>query len=160
MLTSFAISSDGERIEYSGSIDIKGDKIKVFAQSEKSYRSLINKINKIISVKLNLISKKIESAEESLKNTNNHKLEDNDKIDPDNKLAEKFLTEYYKKWCDNIIPALGNKTPKEAIKTEEGKKLLKELLLDLKNMDEHKRKSGEINFSAEKIIRDELNFFC
>jgi len=152
MLTSFAISPDGERIEYSGSIDIKGDKIKIFSQSEKSYRSLIHKINEITTKKLKLVSEKIETAEESLKNPDNGKLEDNEKIDPD-------LTEYYKKWCDDIIPALNNKTPRDSIKTEEGKKLLKEMLLDLKNIDEHKRKSGEINLSAGKIIRDELNFY-
>lgn len=160
MLTSFAVSPDGERIGYSGSIDIKGNKIKLFSQSEESYRSLIQKINKIINKRLILISEKIESAEECLKNADeSDKLENNENIDLDNKLAEKFLTDYYKKWCDDIIPALDNKTPREAIKTEDGKKLLKELLIDLKNMDEHKRKSGEIDFSTEKLIRDELKFY-
>lgn len=160
MLTSFAVSPDGERIEYSSSIDIKENKIKLFSQSERSYRSLIQKVNKIINKKLILISEKIESAEESLKNSDkNDKVEDNKNIDPNNKLAKKFLTDYYKKWCDEIIPTLNNKTPREAIKTDNGRALLKELLIDLKNMDEHKRKSGEINFSVEKLIRDELKFY-
>jgi hypothetical protein len=160
MLTSFAVSPDGERIEYSGSIDIKKDKIKIFSQSEKSYKSLIQIINNIVSKKLILISEIIETAEESLKNSNrDDKSDTNDNIDPDNKLAEMFLTDYYKKWCDEKIPALNNKTPREVIKTEDGKKLLKELLIEFKNIDEHKRKSGEMDFSAEKIIRNELKFY-
>ena len=74
-------------------------------------------------------------------------------------MGEIFLKSYYKKWCDEKIPALNNKTPRESIKTDDGKKLLRELLLDIKNMDEHNRKSWESNFSAEKLIRNELKFY-
>ena len=162
IISSFAMTPDGERIEYSGSIDIKGSKIKIFSQSEKIYRNIINQINSVISEKLILISEKIESAEDALKNyekKDNSKPRRKEDIDPDNALAKKFLTDYYKKWCDEKIPALNNKTPREAIKNEEGRRLLKELLLEIKNLDEHKRKTGEINFSSEKIIRDELQFY-
>ena len=160
MITSFAVSPDGERIEYSGSIEINGDNIKVSSQSEKSYKTILDRISRVINKKLILVSEKIESVEESLKKSDkDDKFEDDKDIDPNNILAKKFLTDYYKKWCDEKIPALSNRTPREAIKTEDGKKLLEGLLIDLRNMDEHKRKSGEIDFSTEEIIRKELGFY-
>ncbi len=57
------------------------------------------------------------------------------------------------------IPILGNKTPREAIKTEEGKKLVNELLIDLENNELHKKRGGEDYIPVEKIIRKELNFY-
>lgn len=110
-----------------------------------------------------LIKEKLETPEETLKRSRRESklIGDKNDIDSDNKLelAKEFLEDYYKKWCDEIIPALNNKTPREAIQTDEGRRMLKDLLIDFKNFDEHKRKSGEINFSTEKIIRDELKFY-
>ncbi len=126
MMTSFAVSPKGERIEYSGSIDIKGNKIKIFSQSEKIYRNLAERVNNILPKKLSMVKEKIESPEEALKNAKTEKeINDKEKIDPKNKLTEMFLTDYYKKWCDEKIPALNNKTPREAIKSEDGNKLLR-----------------------------------
>lgn len=163
IMSLFAISPEGERIEYTSSIDIKEDKIKIFSQSEKSYQIIIDGINNTLNKKLILIREKLQSSEEILKrNLKESKVtEDKNDIDPYKKLqlTKDFLTDYYTKWCDERIPALNKKTPREAIQTEEGRRMLKDLLIDFKNFDEHKRKSGEINFSIEKLIRDELKFY-
>ncbi len=160
MISSFVVSPEGERVEYLGSIDIKRSRIKIFSQSENSYKELVQKISKIINKKLIWVSETIESPEDILKNkTIKEKASDNEKFDPGNKLTKMFLTGYYKKWCDERIPSLNNKTPREAIKTEDGKRLLRDLLADFKNADEHKRKSGELDFSVERLIRDELKFY-
>ena len=72
-------------------------------------------------------------------------------------LGKKFLENYYKDWCDMKIPMLGNKTPREAIKTEEGKKLVNDLLLDFENTELHKKREGQDYTPVEEIIRKELN---
>ncbi|MGB9627515.1 MAG: MbcA/ParS/Xre antitoxin family protein [Thermodesulfobacteriota bacterium] len=65
-------------------------------------------------------------------------------------IAEKFLPVFEKtmeafvtKWIDEKIPALGGKTPREAVKTSEGREKVEELLRDWENLEERKRKAGE-----------------
>lgn len=67
-------------------------------------------------------------------------------------LGEKFIKKYYKNWCDEKIDYLGGITPREAIKTPEGRKKLNELIEDFKEFD------GNYNFNIEKFIREHLNF--
>jgi hypothetical protein len=56
-------------------------------------------------------------------------------------LYSQFMQNYYEKWFSEKIPALDNKTPVEAIKTEEGKEKVIELLKLYENLEE--RKKGE-----------------
>ena len=160
---SFMINPSGQKIEYIAAIKIKKDNIKIFSQSKDVYRNLIERINNLLNKKLVVLKESIEEAEKILR-----RIKTKPKQAPKHKeykkyrndeLEKGFLKDYYKNWCNEKIPALNNQTPREAIKTEDGKKLLKELLLDMKNMDEHKRKSGETNFSTEQFIRNELCFY-
>lgn len=158
-IKSFAMSPQGEKIEYSGSVKIKGDKITIFSSSEKTYREIMNILENFIGKKLELKHESIETPEDILakdgKKPAGHEKKDSELQG----LADEFLKDYYRKWCDEKIPALNNKTPRECTKSDEGKRLLKELLLDVRNLDEHKRKSGELTFSAEGFIRKILNFY-
>ena len=72
-------------------------------------------------------------------------------------LEEDFIENYYRDWCYQKIPLLDNKTPKQAMKTKQGKEALKELLVTFGNHEKHTRQNKD-NF-AENIIRDELNFY-
>lgn len=164
MISSFVISPSGEKIEYSGSIDIKGSRIKIFSQSEKTYRSLIDVVNKELNKKLVVVKETIESPEEVIDDKEVERKGEvgkKRKTRYENEVGEQFLMGYYKEWCDEKIPALNNLAPREAVKTQEGKKLLKDLLMDFKNIEERQRKSGKIgaDFSAEKFVRDELKFY-
>ena len=62
-------------------------------------------------------------------------------------------------WCHQRIPALGNKTPKEAIKTKEGREILKKLHKDFENHEQHRKIEEGKYIPVEKIIRKELNFY-
>ena len=43
-------------------------------------------------------------------------------------LIHNYLTDFYANWTEEIIPALGNKTPRQAIKTEKGRREVIDLL--------------------------------
>ena len=51
--------------------------------------------------------------------------------------------EHYRKWLDIEIPALGNKTPREASKIAEGRRELEDLLRVLEHTEKVKIEEGE-----------------
>jgi hypothetical protein len=78
-------------------------------------------------------------------------------------LQEKFLPLYSKKmsewatrWVDEKIPALDGETPREALRTPEGKKKVEELLKDFENMEERKKRDGEPYIDID-VLRQMLN---
>jgi len=56
---------------------------------------------------------------------------------------EKAMGEFVTKWVDEKIPALDGKTPREALKTPEGREKVEELLKDWENMEERRKREGE-----------------
>ena len=79
------------------------------------------------------------------------------------KLQEKYLPLYAKamnewatRWVDDKIPALEGKTPRESLRTPEGKKKVEELLKDFENMEERKKRDGEPYLDID-ILRKMLN---
>ncbi len=59
-----------------------------------------------------------------------------------NEISKEFLERYTQNWLDMQIPALNNMTPRQAAKTEDGKRQLKEMLKDMENLYEHHKKQG------------------
>jgi len=70
-------------------------------------------------------------------------------------LLSKTMGDLVTKWVDEKIPALDGKTPREAVKTPEGREKVEELLKDWENMEERRRKAGEpyidINFLRQML---------
>ena len=64
---------------------------------------------------------------------------------------EEHLNHYYHRWMNMKIPALWNKTPMQATETEEGKASLTQLLNEMQNLEERKRKTGEPYFDVNKL---------
>jgi hypothetical protein len=54
----------------------------------------------------------------------------------------KFMQKHCEKWLQEKIPALDGRTPMQAVKTEEGRKKVIELLKSFENIEEHNRKEG------------------
>ena len=53
-----------------------------------------------------------------------------------------FMRKHSEKWLKDKIPALDGRTPLQAVKTEEGKRKVIELLKSFENIEEHNRKEG------------------
>lgn len=58
------------------------------------------------------------------------------------KIHNQYMQKHYEEWFRDRIPALDNKTPLEAIKTEEGKRKVVELLKLYENGEELNRREG------------------
>jgi len=72
--------------------------------------------------------------------------------DEEKRVMKEYLNHYYlQKWTSTKIPALCNKTPMQAMKTEEGKASLTQLLNEMQNLEERKRKAGEPYFDVNKL---------
>ncbi len=67
--------------------------------------------------------------------------------------VQEFLDLYYRDWVDTPLPSLGGKTPRQASKTRKNRMQLEELLKDLENSEERRRKSGEPAYDVRKIRR-------
>jgi exosome complex RNA-binding protein Csl4 len=63
---------------------------------------------------------------------------------------------YWLEWFDEIIPMLGNKTPREASKTEEGRELLESLLLHYEQTSNKKNKNA--NNTDKNILEPDIAF--
>lgn len=68
----------------------------------------------------------------------------------------KVMEDWVTKWIEEKIPALDGKTPREAVKTPEGREKVEELLKDWENMEERKRRGGEPYIDIN-ILRQMLN---
>ena len=56
---------------------------------------------------------------------------------------ERYLADHYGKWPDEPLPALGGKTPREAVKTEKGRLQVADVLKSIENSEERKRLEGD-----------------
>jgi HEAT repeat protein len=71
-------------------------------------------------------------------------------------IFSKVMGEFVTKWIDEEIPALDGKTPREAVKTPEGREKVEDLLKDWENMEERKRRDGE-SYIDINVLRQMLN---
>jgi hypothetical protein len=80
------------------------------------------------------------------------KIQQNDIDEPVREmLRKKFLEDHYRRWVDMPIGSLGGMTPREASKTQEGKKKLKEVLKVVENAEERRHKAGELSYDVNKL---------
>jgi SEC-C motif len=84
-----------------------------------------------------------------------------DKDSRDKVLAEverpvvgEYLERHYAKWPDMKLPALDGKTPRQAVKNAAGKRKVAELLKQLENGEQRKRKAGEYAYDVSRLRRE------
>ena len=65
-------------------------------------------------------------------------------IDPElqRDLVLKTKTEHYARWVDTALPALGGKTPREAVATEDGRRRVRDLIRGIENLENRERRQG------------------
>lgn len=68
-------------------------------------------------------------------------------------LMREMFKEQYEHWVDESIPALGGKTPREAVQDPEGHAQVIELLKSVEYTEEQRRKAGEPWFDVNQLRR-------
>jgi len=63
-------------------------------------------------------------------------------MDIQQQIYVQFMQKHSEKWLEEKIPALNGETPMQAVKTEEGKRKVIELLKSIENSEEHNKKEG------------------
>jgi hypothetical protein len=63
----------------------------------------------------------------------------------------KIKAEHYAKWPDEPLPALDGRTPREAARSEAGRRALDDLLRDMENHEERERRQGQPAHDFRKL---------
>lgn len=66
-------------------------------------------------------------------------------------LVLKLKTEHYAKWPDESLPALGGKTPREAVRFEVGRRAVEDVIRQMENGEDRLRKEGGPAFDFAKL---------
>ena len=69
-------------------------------------------------------------------------------------VAQRFLDTHYRNWLDEKIPALGGKTPREAVRDFEGREQLVALLKELENREARRAKDTGVGYDALWLWRE------
>jgi hypothetical protein len=67
-------------------------------------------------------------------------------IEEQREMLGEYYESYYRKWLDQPVPALGNRTPRRAAKLKTQRPKLVALLKDFESHSERQRRSGEIAY--------------
>jgi hypothetical protein len=79
---------------------------------------------------------------ETFKEKPQMQVEDEIPMEIQQKLYTRFMQKHCEKWIKEKIPALDDKTPLQAIKTDEGRIKVIELLKSFENSQEHNKREG------------------
>ncbi len=94
------------------------------------------------------------SSEKIKTNVRGH--EDIIKLPEVRKEMEKFFANHWKDWINEKIPALGGKSPKQAVKTPDGRESVEALLKDAENSLKDDKEFGSFQINCIKEVRTKL----
>lgn len=69
-------------------------------------------------------------------------------------IVEQLMTEYYRRWLNEPVPALGGKTPRQAVKTKTGREKVRQLLKEIEFDQDIARSKGRPAFDLAEIKRE------
>jgi hypothetical protein len=71
--------------------------------------------------------------------------------DVEQEIIGKALQDHYSRWVDQPLPALDGRTPREAARTEKGRREVEELLRGIENREERNRADGRPAFDVSSL---------
>jgi len=129
-----------------GNIEVKGSKLILSCNAkkrlEKGKKLILKNIPDALIHKADTFQDPME-AMKSLKDKPLEKPEDEIPKEVRQQIYQQFMQKHYERWITDKIPALDGRTPEQAVKTEEGRTKVIELLKSFENGEEHKKRKGE-----------------
>ena len=128
-----------------GRADIKGNKLILESNSkdrlEKGKKLILEALSDAIVHKADTFQYPMEVMR-SVKESSLDKPENELPLEIQQQIYTKFMQKHCENWLKDKIPTLDGRTPMQAVKTEEGKRKVIELLKSFENIEEHNRKEG------------------
>lgn len=139
-----------------GDVIIKVDKLILKTNSVKRAEKGKKLLIKLLGNNIEFQKMLIESAQQKMKSLPKGKKEQNDEPDlmdvPEiQELMKAMAKAHWENWFGESIPALDNKTPREAAQTKEGREQLAALLLQYEHMDNIKDKNDPFKADIDFI---------
>jgi hypothetical protein len=116
---------------------------------ECNSRERLRRGKEIIQERIRGVRHKVDSYEDiykhldSLKEKPMQKAPNEIPIEVQQQLYTTFMERHCREWLGEKIPALGGKTPKQAIRSKRGREQVEELLKSFENTEEHNKKAGK-----------------
>ncbi len=148
-----------------GRIDIDGRKMKVEVNSDKRAKTIKKEIEKRLGTRAKYKTTQIRSLESMFEEAQQKGLPDGSTPSGRDDLMQlpevqeqmrHMLQGHWQNWVDERIPALGGKTPRQAVKTADGKESVEALLLDAERHSGYNEPMQEIERKAIKDVRRKL----
>jgi len=129
-----------------GNVEIKGNKLMLESNSkkrlERGKKLILKALSDVVIHKADTFQDPME-AMKSFKTTSPEKPTNELPMELQQQFYTQFMQKHNEKWLKDKIPALGGQTPLRAVKTEEGKKKVIELLKLFENGEEYNKKEGK-----------------
>ncbi|MBI5664790.1 MAG: SEC-C domain-containing protein [Nitrospirae bacterium] len=128
-----------------GNIEIKGDKLILACNSkkrlEKGKNLIIRNTADAVIHKADTFQDPVEAVK-SLKDSPPDDTEDHIPMEVKQRIYSQFMQGHCEKWLNDKIPALDGKTPRQAVKSADGIRMVIELLKSFENIEEHNKHEG------------------
>jgi hypothetical protein len=148
--------TDQPRRSY-GRIEIRSGKLRLECNSRMRLAIGRQLVEKHGGARLAHLADSFESLEavkqKSLQKGPRPKAEKTSRIPPEveREILLKYKQEHYTNWVDQRLPALGGQTPREAARSETGRRALEDLLRTMENGEEHSRREGGVAFDFAPV---------
>ena len=129
-----------------GRIELKKDKLTLECNSkkrlEKGKKLILKSLSDFLTHKIDTFQDPMEAVKDSQKEPR-EKPASEIPMEIQQKLYTEIMDKHNKNWLKKKIPALNGKTPVQAVKTEEGRTKVIELLKSFENSEERNKKEGK-----------------
>ncbi len=145
-----------------GTIKIDNHRMVVEVNSKQRAETIKTEIKSRLGDRAKYKATEVTPQESLLKNTTNKKFPPNKRendllINPEiRRKIEQMISQDWEEWIDQPIPFLGGKTPREAVKSPEGKESVEALLLDTERTAINDKDTGEFELRCISKVRKKL----
>jgi hypothetical protein len=131
-----------------GTIIIEGQRVMFETTSQKRAEKARDLLPGIMNRSVRFRAISYEDVEQALKRapTTAQRKEPDIPVEQQREILGGYYEEYYRKWLDEPVPALGNRTPRHAARLKTARPKLIALLKDFESHSERQRRSGEIAY--------------
>ena len=139
-----------------GTISITSDRLTLECFSRERLERGNKRLKEILGGLIEHTEDSFQNVDEAMKKRERSGPEKEPKVSRHaNLLAQAQLTRQYQDWTDSKLPALNGMSPREAVRTTEGRQRVLDILKDIENAEERSRKEGRLYLDVA-VLRKEL----